>query len=359
MSSSYDSIPPPPPPPVTDLTWRQTNIPVLVVAFSAALATGGPTYAFGLYAATLKSTLFLSQSQLNMISSATFLAGVLSWIPGMCVDKWGCKRAMIVGGMIQSIALSGYWVAATKFAIYETSSSITVPALSLLGVVIFMSNSLVVGSVFKILVASCGKGTRGSAVGVAKGFCGLGSGVYSCLFDAIRTPQTSDLDFLLMASILALCIIVCPALILLTNKDVMEVATTRHFRICYVGLVVLAIMVVGTSAAFLFEPLPDDYTTIPVSDESSVVRTLVLLLAWFGPIVSLFFVPRSTPSLREMESFLSVAAADDSTNYSLHEMLQTATAWLMCWTCTILVGSGTSTYLGLIPLVFLLIDTRC
>ena len=200
MSSSYGSIPAPPS--VTDLTWRQTNIPVLVVAFSAALATGGPTYAFGLYAATLKSTLALSQSQLNMISSATFCAGVLSWIPGMCVDKWGCKRAMIVGGMIQSVALSSYWVAATKFAVYETSSSITVPVLSLLGVVIFMSNSLVVGSVFKILVATCGKGTRGSAVGVAKGFCGLGSGVYSCLFDALRTPQTSDLDFLLMASVL-------------------------------------------------------------------------------------------------------------------------------------------------------------
>jgi len=343
MSASYGSVPGPPS--FTAVSWRQTNIPVLVVAFTAALATGAPTYAFGLYGATLKTTLHLSQSQLNLISSATFCAGLLSWIPGMCVDKWGCKYSMVVGGTIQSLGLSAYWLAATKFALYGTLSSITVPVLSLLGVVIFMSNSLVIGSVFKVVVVSCGSGTRGSAVGVAKGYLGLGAGAYSCLFDALRTPTMSDLGFLPMASALALVCIVAPAFLLLPNKkeQVMDVVTPRHFRLCYMGLLVLALLVVGTSAAFLFEPMPKDYTEIPKSDDPSVSRATGILLAWLSPIVGLFFVPRSPPSLEEMESFLSTIDddADESNEYSLCEMLHTVTAWLLCWTCTILVGSGT------------------
>ena len=41
------------------------------------------------------------------------------------------------------------------------------------------------GSVFKVIVESCGAGTKGKAVGCAKGYVGVGSGVYVCLFGAL------------------------------------------------------------------------------------------------------------------------------------------------------------------------------
>lgn len=273
----------------------------------------------------------------------------------MLVDKWGCKFSMIFGGMAQSAALASYWFAAHLLSHHNTTVAVVV--LSLLGILIFMSNSLVIGSLFKTIVVNCGAGTRGSAVGIAKGYLGLGAGTYSCLFDAVRNPGMSDLDFLLMAAILALACIVFPALTLLpsdntTQQQVQQVVSSRHFLVVYIGLLVLALLVVGTSAMFLFQALPEDYSTIPVSDEPNLTRACSILLAWLGPIVLLLFLPTqsssSTPGGTRSESetlsaTTSTRSEDDDTSndYTLSEMLHTVTAWLLCWTCTILVGSGT------------------
>ena len=51
-----------------------------------------------------------------------------------------------------------------------------------------------------IISCTCGAGTKGAAVGVAKGYVGLGAGAYACLFESIRQPTSSDLDFLPMAA---------------------------------------------------------------------------------------------------------------------------------------------------------------
>lgn len=277
------------------------------------------------------------------------------------MDTWGCKASMIIGGTIQSCSLAAYWLAATSFASLKTSSSITVPTLCILGILIFMSNSLVTGSVFKLIVTtSCkGSGIRGSAVGVAKGYLGLGAGTYACLFDALRKPKLSftqfgfgsEVDFLVMAGVLAVFCIVLPAFVLLpnnnnTDQQVMRVGmTSRHFGVIYIGLLVLALTVMGSSAVFLFEPLPDDYSTVPVSDDPSIWRAVLILIAWLGPILTLLVMPRhadSAYSLSEMESFMSTSDNYDSDDeYSLVQMLHTVTAWLLCYTCTILVGSGT------------------
>ena len=361
--------------------WRETNIPILAAAFSTALATGAPTYAFGLYGATLKNTLHLSQSQLNTISAANFMAGLISWIPGICVDFWGPKQAMFIGGMVQSVGLFLYWIAAQKFAIWNTDTSIVIPTLSALGVTIFMSNSLVIGSLFKVIVVSCKSG-KGSAVGAAKGYVGLGAGAYASIFDAIRIPLGlhSDLDFLPMASILALAAICAPAMLLLPNQEDLErikdVASPAHYRTIYMGLVLLAMFVVGTSAMFLFEPMPSEEelrTKVDESPSHSMIKGFVILSTWVLPILLLFFWKHQTtvseslvhrsrdsqahevdpliPSAlfsRRTESDEDIAAFEATSkminrekNYSLHQMLGTAEAWLLLWTSTIVVGSGT------------------
>jgi hypothetical protein len=393
----------PPPPSMSARTTTTTNLPVLVTAFAAALATGAPTYAFGLYGATLKRNLHLSQSQLNAISSANFCAGLLSWIPGLAVDAWGPAVAMMVGGTVEAAALLAYWAEAQYFSArndpvlhhYHTATNatttatspdlsiattipacITVPVLSLTGVVIFMSNSLVIGSLFKLLVVSCGN-SRGSAVGAAKGYVGLGAGAYSTLFDSLHRP--SDLDFLPMAAVLALLTIVLPAATLIPRSQheldrIVPVATEMHYRTIYVGLAVLAVLVVGTNAAFLFLPhshsskhstTATDPSGAEEEEGPNYLRGLIVLLAWLVPILSLAYIPynvvaesendtetihilesqRSTPS-STCKSPLSSTRSQSRTlapehDYSLTEMLQTTTAWNFLFTCTVLVGSGT------------------
>ena len=423
------------------------NIGILVSAFLAALSSGAPTYAFGLYAQELKRTLHLTQNQLNTISSATFCAGLLSWIPGMFVDRWGSRLAMIVGGSIQSVALVAYYFASTQFAIWQTPSDITVPSLSLIGIIVFMSNSLVIGALFKMIVQSC-TNTKGSAVGAAKGYLGLGAGVYSAIFDCMKF--TDDLLFLPMASILCLVAIVIPAIMFVPSKDVLsqhlviEVASTIHFRIIYLGIVVLAMLVLITSYTSLMEMDVqiitisnstttdveydfDSHITLmeEVEEESSrLMRALWVMIAWFGPIFAIFFInkksaqssndkdddntklasidmktgeynQRSISSSKDNfvaieENNNSVMFYDDdddesseeynveeeedtggcenqnelsylvpidlpthsnkkpfssninnTPDYTLLQMLQTKTAWFLCWTCIIIVGSGT------------------
>eukprot|EP00566_Odontella_aurita_P023404 CAMPEP_0113578846 /NCGR_PEP_ID=MMETSP0015_2-20120614/29730_1 /TAXON_ID=2838 /ORGANISM="Odontella" /LENGTH=213 /DNA_ID=CAMNT_0000482741 /DNA_START=183 /DNA_END=820 /DNA_ORIENTATION=- /assembly_acc=CAM_ASM_000160 len=155
-----------------DIPLRKTNLPALTGAILAAGTTGGITYAFGLYSNALKHTLHLTQSELDTISSAFFCAGLVSWAPGMAADKFGPRRSLAAGGITGAIALLGFWAVARQYI--PVSRGLVVPVLSMLGVGSFMSSALVTGSVFKLIVASTGPGTKGSAVGAAKGYVGLG-----------------------------------------------------------------------------------------------------------------------------------------------------------------------------------------
>ena len=56
-------------------TSSSTNLPLLTACYLSALTTGATTYAFSFYSSALKSSLRLSQNQLDTLSSATFCAG--------------------------------------------------------------------------------------------------------------------------------------------------------------------------------------------------------------------------------------------------------------------------------------------
>jgi MFS family permease len=356
-------------------SWRKTNIPVLAAAFLAALATGGPTYAFGLYGSTLKATLHLTQTQLDTVSSANFCAGLLSWIPGMCVDRWGPKRAMMMGGTLSCLSLLAYWVVARQFV--SVSHHLIVPALSVLGVFIFMSNALVIGSIYKVILLCCGPGAKGTAVGVAKAYVGLGAGAYTCLFTTIQRHDETDLDFLPMAAFFAFVTVTIPAIVFLPSNEEMtqhpfvDGMTPLHYRTVYSGLLALGLLVMGTSARSLFQPIPDDddyETSLTLASSSGekeggpeFYRALLLLTAWFGPILALLFLPLRleqsvSPKIEseineEPEVVMPLVSAEalvgivhkraNPVDLNLVQMLQTVPAWLLLWTCTILVGSGT------------------
>ena len=163
---------------------RRTNLPALTGAILASGTTGGITYAFGMYSSALKHTLRLTQGQLDTVSSAFFMAGLLSWAPGMVSDRYGPRCSLAAGGVTSAISLMAFYAVATEAV--EVPRPLLVTTLSGLGVCSFMSSALVTGAVFKLIVASTGPGTKGKAVGSAKGYVGLGSGAYACLFEALR-----------------------------------------------------------------------------------------------------------------------------------------------------------------------------
>ncbi|KAL3805369.1 hypothetical protein HJC23_009076 [Cyclotella cryptica] len=178
-----------------------TNLPLLTTAYLSALTTGATTYAFSFYSSALKLSLHLSQSQLDTLSSATFCAGVLSWIPGMVVDRYGARVGIVMGGMGNVCVLSLYWLIATgrvwelkKERDEDDVTTFLIVLLSSLGVLTFVGCALITGSVFKLIVETCGKGSKGKAVGCAKGYVGVGSGVYVCLFRALFSEPSSGPD---------------------------------------------------------------------------------------------------------------------------------------------------------------------
>ena len=307
---------------------RSTNIPSLTAAICASGTTGGTTYAFGLYANALKHTLHLSQSELDTISSAFFCAGLLSWAPGLVVDRRGPKFGTSVGGLLGALSLLCYWVVA--IGAVPVPRPLVVTVLSILGIATYVSSALVTGSVFKIIVSCTGPGTKGTAVGAAKGYVGLGSGAYACIFASIRTPGggvASDLNFLPMAAFFACCAASIPALCLLPSLEQMMVVGKRdattpwHFRMVYTGLLGLGIIVVGTSVLELYEEaeskkhthghdsgfgaveeselLPDEERGTQEAVEletgglgQNYAIAALIVMMWFGPILSMLCLPR-------------------------------------------------------------------
>ena len=375
------------------------NIPILVAAFLSILATGGPTYSFGVYASTLKDNFSLSQAQLDTLGASSFAAGLISWIPGLCVDAWGSRRALIVGGLFQSLGLLAYWTVA-RFACEILSPASSVPTLSFISVVIFTSNNLVIGGVFKAIVVSCELGTKGKAVGAGKAYLGLGAGVYSCLFRALRQYWTaSDLDFLAMSACLAIVTIAAPTWLVMPKQSEIKKRGTRddststHYTVLYSGILLLAMVVVGTSASFMFQPIGADHDVVSDAEiqahhkSSEWIHGVVVLALWIGPIVGLLGLPtKASSQFNKMSSRFSQSAArrkirkamevDDEAppvdersrlvdissykigptledendaslqetpqpvaDLTLSEMLQTAPSWLLLGACAILVGS--------------------
>jgi MFS family permease len=373
---------------------RRSNIPSLVVAFMASLTTGGTTYAFGLYGADLKKTLHLKPSELDSISTAFFVAGLFSWIPGLIADKFGTRFSMACGGIQGATSLLLYWLVSKQY--WPLPHSTLVPILSTLGIFIFLSCALVTGSVFKIIVASCGPTTKGSAVGAAKGYVGLGAGAYACLFEAIRGPNETFLDFMPMAAFFFVACATFPALVLLPTKqqlvfDIFDDETTSaHFNRLYMSLCGMATLIVTTSMLALYGS--DNKEQAP----RNLLLAIVIVGVWLGPVISLLFMPRKRESDAAIqldtqdESVGRVSTTDDilhdrgdmeivqtcsadggvvdegvsllhvrengdadddivdddnrsidNENFNLLEMIRTPTCISMLWTCTILVGAGT------------------
>ena len=289
------------------ITLKQSNIPAMVGAIGAALTTGGPTYAFGLYGAALKKNLGLSQSDIDTISTAFFVAGLLSWAPGLFADRFGARLAICIGGITGCVSLMLYWCIAKQFIVID-NHFLLVALLSLLGVFTFESSAMVTGAVFKVLTVISGT-TKGTAVGVAKGLVGLGSGVYTCIFESLKTSNESDLDFLPLAAVLFLCCATTPSFFLIPSRKELQSsdnftmdARPWHFRSMYCGLLGMGLLIIWDSLAELFRSDEKYYLSDSEGNdgdddaESSPIRrsnrspgiAVLLFILWWGPLVTIY-----------------------------------------------------------------------
>jgi len=178
-----------------------------------------------------------------------------------------------------------------------------------------------------------------------------------------------------------------------------------HFRVVYAGLMLLGFWVVGMSIVELYEEESNnDTNSTSTAIEPSIINTTLfddsliteysiarrlsssspqthwgsvffLLTLWWGPALSLLVIPAKEDnnvedsafsyddndddisSNEEGEGFLQdgesrttkhgddmiTSDGDQCTerNYTLPQMLKTCQAWLMAWTCVIIVGGGT------------------
>jgi len=294
---------------------RRTNVKPIVTALLGSITTGGTTYAFSVYSSELKRSLHLSQSELDTISASFFCAGLFSWLPGMISDIFGPKCGMILGSISMAVSLgSYYWIATTSSS---APHDFVVPTLSAIGVWMFLSCAAVTGSVFKLISVNCddATGNKGVTVGTAKGYVGLGSGVYACLFESMKNilrsqgATISDLDFLPLAAFFAIVAACFPACCFLdaqtggafvsTMPAVKDVLRPWHFQIVHYGLLGLGVIVVGKSLLELQGN--SNSNSVPqnapfIEQEDIIVATLVLFF-WFVPILSLLCVSHQNDTI--------------------------------------------------------------
>lgn len=284
-------------------------------------------------------------------------------MPGMVVDRMHMRFSMILGGSSGALSTLLYWAVARQFV----PVSHVVAFLSILAIVICLSCGLIIGSIFKLTLI-CGGPDKGAAVGVAKGFVGLGAGVYATIFQALRTADETALDFIPVLSFFFIVCVVVPAYLLLLPKgqfkpENMDMQTTPlHFRTLYLSLFVLACVIVGSSIIDIVGADDGDPTTgMSAKHSRDYKKVIMLLLIWLGPIWSLLFLPRrieESPAATRDEEIphvdkpasektalvspaVNIEVEEASIDFNLQEMLQTPSAWLMLWTTVILVGSGT------------------
>ena len=322
----------------------------VVCALLAAATTGGTVYSFSIYGEDLKVSLNLTQTQLSYISTSFFVAGIFSVIPGAIVDRWGPRFSIIAGGSMGAFATITFWLIGREILLCP-SLGWTLSMLSLMGITTFMSCALIIGSTFKTVAASCSNTSAPLMIGIAKGYLGLGAGIYTCIFQAIPYT-TSRLDFLPLCAVGFLTCGVLPASILMPRYQPQESAGATNSGglrvskldsiILYTSFGCLTVLVTGH---FVIQFLSPD-------DTNQILLAALVVLFWIFPILSILFAPREEAlALTSSERVLLLDSGSASRQraqpdakapqVTFGEMLNKGSAYILLFAVTVVVGQGT------------------
>lgn len=319
------------------MSTQRSNISILACVLLIPVSLGGYVYSFGLYANELKESLNLSQSELTTLSSSIFAAGALQFFPGLIVDTYGERFSLLVGGQVGGGSMLVYWMVATKYLAVEREWLVTI--LTMLTISTFLSNSLICGAVFKVIVKLC-DGEKGTIVGVAKGHIGLGAGAFAAIFSSLRRESSLDLLLIVAVTFWIFGTLIPYFMVPITVEASVSQLTKKHVYCLYLGMVTLAVLVLSQSLLNLGQDTSG--SIVIVKQGPDYIQLFLVLSAWIGPIVGLVFMDKAEhPTKDEHESLLTrnVEKAEHQ-SFTLVEMVQTLPAWLLWWTLTALAGAG-------------------
>ena len=137
------------------------------------VSMAGTTYAFGVYSELLRTNLGFSQGGLDVVASVGNTGLYLSIIGGLILERYGLQFVVYFGGLLIFVGFFYIWLAVEGYVPADIASVSIFFFISQFGVCCHVS-SAVTASVRLFPPES-----RGSAVGLVKGYFGLSSAVLS------------------------------------------------------------------------------------------------------------------------------------------------------------------------------------
>lgn len=126
--------------------------------------------------------------------------------------------------------------------------------------------------------------------------------MYACIFEALKSRDQSDLDFLIMAAIFFTtnvtipCLLLMPSHITVKEERLRDEATPLHFRMLFCSLAAMATIIIGSSLKSLFTHNGSNagITSSEHDQEQSIPLAMFLLTIWVGPILGLQLLPKKS-----------------------------------------------------------------
>ena len=137
------------------------------------VSMAGTTYAFGVYSELLRTNLGFSQGGLDVVASVGNTGLYLSIIGGLILEKYGLQFVVYFGGLLIFVGFFYIWLAVEGYVPADIASVSIFFFISQFGVCCHVSSAVTTS------VRLFPPESRGSAVGLVKGYFGLSSAVLS------------------------------------------------------------------------------------------------------------------------------------------------------------------------------------
>ena len=171
---------------------------ITLIALLFAAATTGLMYVSAVWSEALKDELGMVQDDIDTIYLFYSVGGAFSVIPGYFADRLGARRAIALGGTVQTLGLFGTFAVARKWIAIPAGPVVALCACNVIG---WLGVSMVAAASFSALSRLYAK-ERGLVVGIGKCWVGIFGALVTQGFRC-AVPSTSDETSILFIGVLA------------------------------------------------------------------------------------------------------------------------------------------------------------
>jgi nitrate/nitrite transporter NarK len=176
----------------------------------------GLLFLFSAYSAAIKREFGFTQSQLTLINTTTYVAGLVQTLPGAFVDRVGPRTGLKVAGCGFFAAFGCEWLIMTRRLAMPEGA--VLPALCCVAFFSCLCNSCVTPSAFPVLYSMFEPSeNRDFVFGIAKCWIGLFGAlilnVYSCLFGELD-DSSKAFRFVAFLAVASFALLIPPSLLI-------------------------------------------------------------------------------------------------------------------------------------------------